>query len=286
MQLLDGRLVSNQIKDELKLEIANLVSKGRRPPKLVAIIVGENEASKAYVKSKSKNCQLVGIDSEIIELPASISEQDLLSCIHQLNTNDLVDGFIVQLPLPAHLNENAIIASINPNKDIDGFHPLNIGKLILNQDTFIPATPLGIIEILKRYNIETKGRHAVVVGRSNIVGKPISILLSRNANPGNCTVTLCHSNTIDLVSICKQADILIAAIGKKNFITANMVKPNAVIIDVGINRDLIDNKIYGDVDFENVKNICSYITPVPGGIGLMTIVSLMSNTITAYKTKF
>jgi methylenetetrahydrofolate dehydrogenase (NADP+)/methenyltetrahydrofolate cyclohydrolase len=283
MQLLDGKYLSSLIKEEIKNEITTVVSKGYRAPKLVAVIVGNDPASQTYVASKHKNCALVGIESDVISLDENTTEENLLQVIYQLNTDKNIDGFIVQLPLPKHINEQKIIEAISPEKDVDGFHPINLGKMMLGEDTFLPATPFGIMEMLKRYNIETKGKKAVVLGRSNIVGTPISLLLSRNTNPGNCTVTLCHSSTKNLKEICLEADIIIAAIGKKHFVTADMVKQGAVIIDVGINRLPNEKKIFGDVDFDNVAPKCSFITPVPGGVGLMTIVSLMSNTLKAYK---
>lgn len=285
MNLLDGKFLSAQIKEEIKLQIDGLKSEGKRVPNLVAVIVGENPASQTYVASKAKNCEAVGMQSSVKTFPESISEAELLNVISELNKDETVDGFIVQLPLPKHISEKNIIEAIAPEKDVDGFHPINLGKLMLGEETFIPATPMGIMEMLKRYQIETKGKHAVVIGRSNIVGTPISLLLSRNTNPGNCTVTLCHSSTKNLKEICQSADIIVAAIGKKNFVTADMVKDGAVIIDVGINREPGEKKIYGDVDFENVAPKCSYITPVPGGVGLMTIAALMMNTMKSYQNK-
>ncbi|MEY2829091.1 MAG: bifunctional methylenetetrahydrofolate dehydrogenase/methenyltetrahydrofolate cyclohydrolase FolD [Bacteroidota bacterium] len=285
MELLDGKFLSAQIKEEIKLQIDGLKSEGKRVPNLVAVMVGDNPASQTYVASKAKNCDAVGMQSSVKILPENISETELLKIISDLNNDETVDGFIVQLPLPKHISEKNIIEAIAPQKDVDGFHPVNLGKLMLGEDTFIPATPMGIMEMLRRYKIETKGKHAVVIGRSNIVGTPISLLLSRNTNPGNCTVTLCHSATKNLKEICQSADIIVAAIGKKNFVTADMVKDGAVIIDVGINRIAGEKKIYGDVDFENVAPKCSYITPVPGGVGLMTIAALMLNTIKSYQNK-
>lgn len=280
---LDGKLVSNTIKEELKLEVAACVASGKRPPHLVAIIVGNDTASQTYVASKEKNSASVGIRSTIKHLASETTTAQLLELVQELNADNEVDGYIIQLPLPAHMDATAILYAINPDKDVDGFHPSNLGKMVLGDETFLPATPMGIMEMLKRYQIATKGKHAVVLGRSNIVGTPISILLSRNSEPGNCTVTLCHSHTPNIKEICRSADILVAAIGKKHFVTADMVKPGAVVVDVGINRAQGETKIYGDVDFENVAPICSYITPVPGGVGLMTIVSLLQNTLHAYK---
>ncbi len=284
-QLLDGKLLSATIKEEIKLEVESLIAQGKRAPNLVAIIVGNDPASETYVASKARNCEAVGMQSSVIRLNENISEEKLLEQINLLNNDLNVDGFIVQMPLPKHINEQKIIETISPEKDVDGFHPINLGKMMLGQEAFVSATPMGIMEMLKRYNIDTKGKHAVVIGRSNIVGTPISLLLSRNTNPGNCTVTLCHSQTKNLKEICLQADIIVAAIGKKHFVTADMVKDGAVIIDVGINRIAGEKKIYGDVDFDNVAPKSSYITPVPGGVGLMTIVSLMMNTLKSAKAK-
>ena len=284
-QLLDGKLLSATIKEEIKLEVESLIAQGKRAPNLVAIIVGNDPASETYVASKARNCEAVGMQSSVIRLNENISEEKLLEQINLLNNDLNVDGFIVQMPLPKHINEQKIIETISPEKDVDGFHPINLGKMMLGQEAFVSATPMGIMEMLKRYNIDTKGKHAVVIGRSNIVGTPISLLLSRNTNPGNCTVTLCHSQTKNLKENCLQADIIVAAIGKKHFVTADMVKDGAVIIDVGINRIAGEKKIYGDVDFDNVAPKSSYITPVPGGVGLMTIVSLMMNTLKSAKAK-
>ncbi len=284
-QLLDGKLLSAQIKEEIKLEVESLMAQGKRAPNLVAVIVGNDPASETYVNSKARNCEAVGMQSSVIRLDENISEEKLLQQINLLNNDKNVDGFIVQMPLPKHINEQKIIETISPEKDVDGFHPINLGKMMLGQEAFVSATPMGIMEMLKRYNIDTKGKHAVVIGRSNIVGTPISLLLSRNTNPGNCTVTLCHSQTKNLKEICLQADIIVAAIGKKHFVTADMVKDGAVIIDVGINRIAGEKKIYGDVDFDNVAPKSSFITPVPGGVGLMTIVSLMLNTLKSAKAK-
>lgn len=284
-QLLDGKLLSAQIKEEIKLEVESLMAQGKRAPNLVAVIVGNDPASETYVNSKARNCEAVGMQSSVIRLDENISEEKLLQQINLLNNDKNVDGFIVQMPLPKHINEQKIIETISPEKDVDGFHPINLGKMMLGQEAFVSATPMGIMEMLKRYNIDTKGKHAVVIGRSNIVGTPISLLLSRNTNPGNSTVTLCHSQTKNLKEICLQADIIVAAIGKKHFVTADMVKDGAVIIDVGINRIAGEKKIYGDVDFDNVAPKSSFITPVPGGVGLMTIVSLMLNTLKSAKAK-
>ncbi len=284
-QLLDGKFLSQQIKSEIKQQVDEWIASGKPAPNLVAVMVGENAASQTYVASKAKNCEAVGMRSSVKIFPENISEKELLQQIHLLNKDDDVDGFIVQLPLPKHINEKRIIESISPEKDVDGFHPINLGKMMIGEDGFIPATPMGIMEMLKRYNIETNGKHAVVLGRSNIVGTPISILLSRNNAGANCTVTLCHSATKNIKELCLQADIIVAAIGKKHFLTADMVKNGAVIIDVGINRILGEKKIYGDVDFENVAPKSSYITPVPGGVGLMTISCLMLNTLKSAKNR-
>jgi methylenetetrahydrofolate dehydrogenase (NADP+)/methenyltetrahydrofolate cyclohydrolase len=291
MQLLDGKKISAEIKNELKDAVNAIKIKGKRAPHLAAILVGNNTASKAYINSKIKSCKEVGFKSTLIELPKDITEKELLAQVFTLNNDDTVDGFIVQLPLPKHINENNILLNIAPQKDVDGFHPINLGRMMLNLPAFISATPKGIVELLKRYKIDTQGKHCVVVGRSNIVGMPISILLGKKNAIGNCTVTLCHSGTIDLKKQTLQADILIAATGKPKLITADMVKENVVIIDVGINRiedDTIEKGYHleGDVDFKNVAKKCSYITPVPGGVGLMTVASLMQNTLAAYQSLY
>ena len=252
--------------------------------------MGTNGASETYVASKVKSCEEVGYKSTLIRLDETISEDTLIATVEKLNNDPEVDGILVQLPLPKHFNEEKIIRLINPEKDVDGFHPMNVGKMVQGLPSFIPATPYGILLMLEHYKIPTKGKHAVVIGRSNIVGRPISILLSRNAMPGNCTVTLCHSHTTNLIDICQQADIIIAALGKPGFLTAEMVKENAVIIDVGITRVEDTSKksgfsIKGDVDFANVAPRCSYITPVPGGVGLMTIAALLMNTFKAVQSK-
>ncbi len=286
MQLLDGKLVSQAVKDSLKDKVARLKATGSKMPHLAAILVGSNGASETYVASKVKNCEEIGFKSTLIRLDAAVSEQELIDTIEQLNKDADVDGILVQLPLPKQINEDKIISLINPQKDVDGFHPMSIGKMVQGLPTFIPATPYGIMLMLEHYKIDTKGKHAVVIGRSNIVGRPISILLSRNTNPGNCTVTVCHSHTHNLKEICLQADIIVAALGRPAFLTADMVKENAVVIDVGITRVADATKksgfaIKGDVDFENVAPKCSYITPVPGGVGLMTIGALLMNTYNA-----
>ena len=286
MQLLDGKLVSAAVKEEIKQQAILHKNNGGKQPHLAAILVGNNGASETYVASKVKNCSDVGFKSSLVRLEENVSETELLATIEQLNTNADVDGILVQLPLPNHIHEEKIINAISPEKDVDGFHPVNIGKLVLGLPSFIPATPFGIMLLLKHYTINTAGKHAVVIGRSNIVGRPMSILLSQNTEPGNCTVTLCHSKTKNLKELCLQADIIVAALGKPGFLTADMVKENAVVIDVGITRVKDESKksgfaIKGDVDFENVAPKCSYITPVPGGVGLMTIGALLMNTLNA-----
>ncbi len=286
MQLLEGKVASAAIKEDLKNKILNLSADGKKTPHLAAILVGNDAASETYVASKVKNCKEIGITSSLFKYENSLSESELLKKINELNNDPLVDGILVQVPLPSHISEKKVINTIIPEKDVDGFHPLNIGNMVLGFPTFISATPFGILMMLKYYNIETNGKHVVIVGRSNTVGTPLSILLSRNNDYGNATVTLCHSRTKNLQAICKQADILIAAIGKPKFVSADMVKENAVVIDVGINRVKDDSKksgfsLKGDVDFENVSPKTSYITPVPGGVGLMTIAALLMNTYKA-----
>ena len=286
MQLLDGKLASQAIKNELKSKVDRLKKQGSKVPHLAAVLVGNNGASETYVSSKVKNCEEIGFKSTLLRLAETISEDALLEVIHKLNYDNDVDGILVQLPLPKHISEEKIINLIEPGKDVDGFHPVSLGKMVHGADTFISATPYGILLLLKHYKIETKGKHAVVIGRSNIVGRPISILLSRNDDIGNCTVTLCHSQTKNLKEICVQADIIIAALGKPEFLKADMIKKDAVVIDVGITRVEDASKktgysIKGDVDFENVSQKCSYITPVPGGVGPMTIAALLMNTYQA-----
>jgi len=287
MQLLEGKVASAAIKDDLKNKISTLTSEGNRIPHLAAILVGNDPASETYVASKVRNCKEVGIASSLFKYESCITEEMLLEKIKELNNDDEIDGILVQVPLPKHISEKKVINTISAMKDVDGFHPLNIGNMVLGFPTFISATPYGILLMLQHYKIETAGKRVVVLGRSNNVGTPLSILLSRNNNEyGNATVTLCHSRTKDISSICQQADILIAAIGKPKFVTADMVKENAVVIDVGINRIKDESKksgfaLKGDVDFENVAPKCSYITPVPGGVGLMTIAALLTNTFHA-----
>ena len=290
MQILDGKIVSHAVKDAIKIKTAALKSAGKKTPHLAAILIGSNGASETYVASKVKNCEEVGFKSSLIRLPETVDEDTLVTAIEQLNVDSDVDGILVQLPLPKQISEAKIISLIHPDKDVDGFHPMSIGKMVQGLPTFIPATPYGILLMLEHYKIETKGKHAVVIGRSNIVGRPISILLSRNTYPGNCTVTVCHSHTHNLKEICLQADIIVAALGIPGFLKADMVKENAVVIDVGITRVKDDTKklgftIKGDVDFVNVAPKCSYITPVPGGVGLMTIAALLMNTYNACEKK-
>ena len=290
MILLDGKIASQSIKDSLKQKLLLLKDQHKKTPHLAAILIGSNGASETYVASKIKSCAEVGFNSTLIRLDEAISEDKLVEAITDLNRNDDIDGILVQLPLPAHMNEERIINLVDPGKDVDGFHPLNTGKMMQGLPTFIPATPYGIMLLLEHYKLETAGKHAVVIGRSNIVGRPISVLLSQNSNPGNCTVTVCHSRTRNLKEICLQADIIVAALGKAVFLKADMVKENAVVIDVGITRVADAAKksgftLKGDVDFENVAPKCSYITPVPGGVGLMTIAALLMNTYNAYMQK-
>lgn len=290
MQILNGKDASQAIKDSLKIEMAQMAVNGKAVPHLVAILIGNNGASETYVASKVKACQEVGFKSTLIRLEEDISSLKLLDMIMDLNRDPEVHGILVQLPLPKHISEEEVINTIDPNKDVDGFHPNNIGRMILGHPTFIPATPYGIMLLLEHYKIETKGKHAVVIGRSNIVGRPMSILLSENREQGNCTVTICHSHTKNIKELCQSADIIVAALGRPNFVTADMVKEGAVIIDVGITR-VPDNtkksgyRIAGDVDFENVAPKCSFITPVPGGVGPMTIAALMKNTFKACAVK-
>ncbi|MDA9901941.1 bifunctional 5,10-methylenetetrahydrofolate dehydrogenase/5,10-methenyltetrahydrofolate cyclohydrolase [Gammaproteobacteria bacterium] len=287
MQLLDGNLCAKEIREEISKEVLSLKDQGKRVPHLVAVLVGDDGASKNYVAFKAKDCDEVGFESTVMTLPETITENDLLKKITELNNDISVDGFIVQLPLPGHIDETKVILSIDPIKDVDGFCPENIGNLCLGLPTYISATPNGIMELLKRYNIETEGKNCVVLGRSNIVGTPISILMSRNTAPGNATVTLAHSRTENLIQLCASADILIVAIGKTEFVTKEMVKEGAVVIDVGQTRVPDQSKKngfrnIGDVDFENVKHKCSYITYVTGGVGPMTRASLLQNTLKAH----
>lgn len=291
MILLDGKLVAEELKKQIAVDAADLLEKTGRKPHLVAILVGNDGGSETYVASKMRNCEKVGFKSSLVRYDETVTEAELLDKIKELNNDKGVDGFIVQLPLPKHINPDTITEAIDYRKDVDGFHPINLGRMQRNLPCFLPATPYGIMLMLEYYGIETAGKNCVVVGRSNIVGSPMSVLMARNANPGNCTVTLTHSRTKNLADFTKNADILIAAIGKKNFITADMVKDGAVVIDVGMNRETSETtksgyKLFGDVDFENIATKSSYITPVPGGVGLMTIVSLLKNTLAAAKEEY
>ena len=287
MELLDGKACSEEIRSEIKKEVCNIVSRGGRPPHLAAVLVGEDGASQNYVAFKIRDCEEVGFCSTTIRMESSTTEQELLEKITELNASIDIDGFIVQLPLPSHIDENKVILAIDPRKDVDGFCPENVGNLNLGLPTYISATPNGIMELLRRYKIKTEGKHCVVLGRSNIVGTPMAVLMSRNTEPGNATVTIAHSRTRDLNQLCLTADILIVAIGKTEFVTADMVKEGAVVIDVGQTRVPDKTKKagfrnVGDVDFENVKDKCSYITYVTGGVGPMTRASLLQNTLKAY----
>lgn len=282
MQIIDGKAVAVALKEKLKIEVAAM----QRKPSLVAILVGNDGASETYVGHKERACAEIGFNSRVLRFSADISQQDLINEIQKLNSDDNVDGFIVQMPLPKHIDEQAIIQAIDPRKDVDGFHPVNVGRMVLGMPAYISATPLGILGLLKFYEIETSGKSCVVIGRSNIVGRPMSNLLS--AKGWDCTVTVCHSRTKNLEQICRNADIIIAALGRAEFVTADMVKPGAVVIDVGITRVASDKtrngwKLLGDVKFDEVAPKCSYITPVPGGVGPMTIISLMQNTLLAAK---
>jgi methylenetetrahydrofolate dehydrogenase (NADP+)/methenyltetrahydrofolate cyclohydrolase len=290
MLVLDGKIAAAAVKESLKIKTAQLAAQGKRKPHLAAILVGNNGASETYVASKVKNCEETGFASTLIRLADTIDEASLLSTIHELNNNPSIDGILVQLPLPKQISEQKVIEAIDPLKDVDGFHPINVGKLVQGLSTFIPATPYGIMLMLEHYKIETKGKHAIVIGRSNIVGRPMSILLSSNLKQGNCTVTICHSHTPNLKELCLQADIIVAALGRPGFVTADMVKSGAVIIDVGITRveDSTAKKgfrIKGDVAYEEVAAKASAITPVPGGVGLMTIAGLLKNTMQAYEQR-
>lgn len=288
MVLLDGKATSQQIKSEIKTEVETLVRSGKRAPHLAAVLVGNDGASETYVAAKIKACEEVGFKSTLHRLPSETTEESLLALIAEMNADDNLDGFIVQLPLPKHISEDKVLEAVDARKDVDGFHPQNVGRLTLGLPTFVSATPAGIMELLARYNIQTAGKHCVVLGRSNIVGTPMSLLLSRNTNPGNCTVTLCHSRTPNIQEITRTADIVVAAIGKPEFVQGEWIKDGAVVIDVGITRVPDSSKktgfrLAGDVHFESVAPKCSFITPVPGGVGPMTIVSLMKNTLKSYK---
>jgi methylenetetrahydrofolate dehydrogenase (NADP+)/methenyltetrahydrofolate cyclohydrolase len=286
MNIIDGKLISAQVKEELREKVEVIKLKGGKIPHLAAVLIGDNGASETYVSSKIKSCEQIGFKSTLVRRDATTSEAEVLEIIDQLNQDEDVDGFIVQLPLPDHINVDKIIEAIDPKKDVDGFHPINIGRMAKGLPSYISATPFGVLELIKRYNIETAGKHCVVVGRSQIVGLPMSILMQRNTYPGNCTVTLVHSRTQNLPEICRQADILVAALGKPEFITAEMVKEGAVVIDVGLTRVVDASKksgfaLKGDVKFDEVAPKASYITPVPGGVGLMTVAALMHNTLLA-----
>ena len=286
--ILDGKATSNQIKEELAQEVTALKASGKRPPHLAAVLVGNDGASLTYVGSKVRSCEKIGFDSTLIRLEDTISQDELIKTINKLNNDATLDGFIVQLPLPKHIDEEVVLHAINPNKDVDGFHPTNFGKMALGIETFIPATPFGIMELLRRYKLDISGKHAVVIGRSHIVGRPMSILLSNKGNPDNATVTLTHSRTQNLAEITKAADIVVSALGVPNFVTADMIKQDAIIIDVGITRVPDENHpkgyvITGDVAYDEVKEKASFITPVPGGVGPMTIAMLLQNTMLAYK---
>lgn len=286
MNILDGKKVSNDIKNEIAEIVTKMKANGEKVPHLAAVLVGNNGASLTYVNSKVKSCERIGFDSTLVKLDENISEEDLLAEIEKLNQDDAIDGFIVQLPLPKHIDEQKILLAVHPDKDVDGFHPANFGKMALDMPSFIPATPFGIIELLERYKVETSGKHCVVIGRSHIVGRPMSILMSRKGFPGDATVTLTHSRTQNLKEITKTADIVISALGVPNFLKADMVKQDAVIIDVGITRVTDEStpkgyKIVGDVDYAEVAPKSSFITPVPGGVGPMTIAMLLKNTLLA-----
>ena len=287
MELLDGKATADKIKNEIAIEVQKIASDGGKIPHLAAILVGDDGASQTYVGHKEKACAQVGFKSTLLRFPADISEESLLSEIEKINRDNDIDGLIVQLPLPGHINEQLVTEAIDPQKDVDGFHPVNVGKMVLGLPSFISATPWGIIELLDRYNIETSGKNCVIIGRSNIVGRPMANLLSQKAKPGDCTVTMCHSRTKDLKEHTLKADIIIAALGVAEFLRGDMVKEGAVVIDVGITRVPAENKsgfrLLGDVKFDEVAPKCSYITPVPGGVGPMTIVSLMKNTLLAGK---
>ena len=288
MELLDGKSCSQEIRQEIAEQVKQLKAEGKRAPHLAAILVGNDGASETYVANKVRDCEEVGFESTLIRLPDDTSEESLLAEVDKLNNDSGVDGFIVQLPLPEHIDEHRVTLAIDPAKDVDGFCPANVGNMCLGLPTFVSATPNGIMELLARYKIDTTGKHCVVLGRSNIVGTPMAILMSRNTNPGNCTVTLAHSRTRNLTEICATADILIAAIGKANFVSADMVKPGAIVIDVGITRVEDSSRpsgfrLVGDVEFNAVAEKCAFITPVPGGVGPMTRASLMQNTLKAYQ---
>ncbi len=286
MEILDGKKISNQIKDEIAIDVAQMKERGEKAPHLAAVLVGNDGASLTYVGSKVRSCKKIGFESTLVHLPEETTEEALLKQVEALNTNPDIDGYIVQLPLPKHIDEEKVLMAVDPDKDVDGFHPTNFGKMALDMESFISATPFGIMELLKRYNVDTEGKHTVVIGRSHIVGRPISILMSQKGKAANATVTLTHSRTKNIEAFTQKADIIVSALGVPNFLKAKMVKDGAVIIDVGITRVPDETKergyyITGDVDFENVSKKASYITPVPGGVGPMTIAMLLKNTLLA-----
>jgi len=288
MILLDGKSLSEKIKLDLKDEVDKIKSEGKRAPHLVAILIGKNPASQTYVNAKEKACEAIGFESTVVKLPEDILQKDLLERIEQINLNETVDGLIVQLPLPDHINSSVVIRNISHKKDVDGFHPINLGNMMLQQPCFFPATPLGIMTLIESYDINTTGKNCLIIGRSNIVGTPMSVLMSRNTKFANCTVTLAHSKTENIDALAKNSDIIIVALGMPKFLKKDMIKDSVVVIDVGINRiksDITKSgwSLVGDVDFESVKEKCSYITPVPGGVGPMTIISLLRNTLLSYK---
>ncbi len=287
-KIIDGKLIASKVKDEIKAEVAELIDADKKTPHLAAIIVGDDPASQTYVASKEKSAKNVGITSSVYKYPVETTEAELLATIDFINSDNEIDGLIVQLPLPDHINVDKIIERIDPKKDVDGFHPMNVGKMAIGQPTFVSATPSGVMELLKRYKIKTEGKHCVVLGRSNIVGSPMSILMSKKTNPGNATVTVCHSKTVDIEKYTREADILICAIGQPEFVRGSMVKAGDIVIDVGIHRIKANTKkgykLVGDVDYETVKTKASFITPVPGGVGPMTIAMLLKNTLLALKS--
>lgn len=290
MTIIDGKAVSEKIRKEIAAEVAAMIDSGLKSPHLVAILVGDDPPSQTYVANKEKACKESGIISSVYRFPASISEKELLEAVRFINEDDEIDGLIVQLPLPGHINEQKVIEAIDPRKDVDGFHPVNLGRMMLNLPSYLPATPAGIMQLIERYHIETEGKHCVVLGRSHIVGMPVSVLMGRKTYPGNCTVTLCHSKSQNIEEICRSADILIVAIGRQHFVKAHMVKEGAVVIDVGIHRIPAPEKtsgfrLTGDVKYDEVSKKTSFITPVPGGVGPMTIVSLLRNTLLSAKNE-
>ncbi len=290
MIIIDGKKISTEIKNEISRKVAEIVAEGKRPPHLTAVLIGDDPASLTYVKSKERNSSAVGFTSSLLHFAPSITEKELLDVVNRLNIDDSVDGYIVQLPLPSHIDEHKIIMAINPQKDVDGFHPVNLGKMTAQLPGFLPATPYGILELIKRYDISVEGKNVLIIGRSLIVGRPLSILLSQKRKGGNATVTVAHSKTKDIKSLCLQSDVIITALGQAHFLTTDMVKEGVVIIDAGINSiDAPDTKrgyrLVGDVDFENVSKKAAYITPVPGGVGPMTIAMLLKNTLDAYLQK-